>query len=175
MPRPNSILTCILALGLGAIASAASPYSFKLNESRCRASTPDEVKWLQSSAGDKDKWVPFLAFTRTCPVISPNKRTVLLLITASAERYYKHQPGRQAAAVPLPPARLFLPHGHLCGTLLYAFPDDPPLEMSVRFTDWRDSLPFKLEMEITDPTAAGNRRITLLWDPAANTYQEKTK
>jgi len=157
-------------LALAFTLNAEAPHSFKVNASQCRTATPGEIKWLPV------EWAPFSAFTRACPVLGPGKRKDLLLITPSAENYYKHQPGTQANAVKLPAARLYLPGGRFCGTLPYAFPDDPPLEMSVRFSEWRGgSVPTKIDLEISDPTASGDRRMVMLWDPATQMYQEKNK
>jgi hypothetical protein len=165
MTQPTILFLLAVAI------SAAAPDSFKLSDSQCRPATAAEIKWLAPS--------PELApYARTCAIPGPGKRPALLLVTVSAERFYKHQPGTQADAVKLPAARVFFPDGRLAATLPYAFPDDPPIEMSVRFTEWRAAgLPAKIDIDITDPTATGNRRAALVWNAATKSYlqQEKNK
>jgi len=168
MAPQHKIFAILIALAF--TFNAGAQHSFKVNASQCRAATPEELKWLPA------EWTPFRIFTRACPVLGPGRRTDLLLISPSAEKFYKSQPGTQANAVKLPAARLYLPGGRFCGTLPYAFPDDPPVEMSVRFSEWRGgSVPTKIDLEISDPTASGNRRTAMVWDPVTRMYQEKNK
>ena len=143
----------------------AAEYSFPVLERQCRQATAPEQKWLPA------EWQKFSGFVRSCQILNNKGAHVVLLLSVSAPMYYRSLPGRNADQVALPKSLLFLPDGSHCGELPYAFPDDPPVEMQVRFTIWRNDFPQRIEIAVKDPTASGNRKLTQNWDPNRRRYR----
>ena len=88
----------------------------------------------------------------------------MLLVSVHADLYYKGQPGKSVHQVKMPSPLLFLPSGDVLGSLPYNFPDDPPAELRVTFDQWVGDFPERIELQLIDPRAAGDRSLPpLIW------------
>jgi hypothetical protein len=74
----------------------------------------------------------------------------------------------------MPQPLLFSPGGSQLGTLPYNFPDDPPLQLHVTFTDWVRGFPQRIDLRVIDPTAGGDRDLpSLVWDEPRSRYMSR--
>lgn len=155
----------LCALGLSWPAAGAPPRKVVANSIRSSPLTAAQQKWLPA------EWKPFFAYTRVFSIRNSKHASIVLLVSPNAPRYYRAQPGNSVAQVQLPHALLFTPEGEAIGSLPSAFPDDPPAELRVTFTDWKADFPQRIELFETDPRASGNRALPdLVWDASRKTF-----
>jgi hypothetical protein len=155
----------LCALGLTGFAAGARPWKVVANSVRSSPLTATQRKWLPA------EWEPFLAYTRVFSIQNSKRKGVVLLVSPNAPRYYRAQAGKSVAQVQLPHALLFTSEGEAIGSLPSAFPEDPPAELRVTFTDWKAGFPQRIELFETDPRASGNRALPeLVWDASRKTF-----
>jgi hypothetical protein len=129
-----------------------------------------EKSWLPA------EWAPFLRYVKVCPARQAGAKPAVLLVSVFAVDYYKDQPGNVVQQVEMPRPILFSPTGTVLGRLPVNFPDDPPEELQVTFSDWQASFPARVELFVKDPAAGGNRSLRpLLWDRQRSVYQQQPK
>ena len=155
-----------MVAGISTISSAQVKVA--VNPNRCLRLSEAQREWLTP------EWQPYLKFSRICPVKDSQRQTVILLLSVRADLYYKAQPGESVTMAVLPHPILFLPSGHVAGSLPYNFPDDPPAELRVTFTRWEHDFPQQIELFLTDPRASGNRSLpALVWSESQRKYLAK--
>jgi len=79
----------------------------------------------------------------------------VLLVSPNAPRYYRAQPATAWRKCNCHTRLLFTPEGEAIGSLPSAFPDDPPAELRVTFTDWKADFPQRIELFETDRARQG--------------------
>jgi hypothetical protein len=165
-------------MGLSAVAQAALALFVCVSSS---SATAAELKSAQCrSAGDlilqglPAEWQAFRKFVMDCPVRSPAGSHALSLIAVSAERYYRQLPSG-TTMIKMPKPLLYSQQHTVIGELPLNFPDDPPAELHITFTDWHNGFPNLIKLHVQDPAAAGNRDLApLRWDAAARRYTAAT-
>lgn len=140
------------------VADAGEATKIVANGLRQRRLSRAEQKWLSAD------WKPFLPYTRIVAIKNSRHVDVVLLISVQAASYYRAQPGSTTALIELPHALLFSPSGADLGSLPHTFPDDPPIELRVTFTDWRHDFPRRIDLFVIDPRASGDHSLPpLVW------------
>jgi hypothetical protein len=167
-------------LGLSAGASAAvlalfvcvsspSAIAAELNSAHCRSAGDVILQGLPA------QWQSFRKFVMDCPVRSPEGSRALSLIAVSAERYYRQLPSG-ASIIKMPKPLLYSRQHTIIGELPLNFPDDPPAELHITFSDWHHGFPNLIKLHVLDPAAAGNRDLAPLhWDAAVQRYTAVTQ
>lgn len=162
--RFSLLLWIVTVLSVNAFGHANSR-KLVLNPQRCRILSETQKDWLTA------EWQPFLEHTRVCTVRNSKNETIVFLISVYADLYYKAQSGNPVPQIRMPNPLLFLPSGDDAGSLPYNFPDDPPAELRVTFTDWNQDFPQRIDLYLTDPRAAGDRSLpSLRWDKSQKKY-----
>ena len=148
----TAAMAALLTIGCGE--AADKPYA--ASAATCTPPTPAVLQWL-----DPSQWRQFERDVRVCRVAQGRAPAALLIVSVWADLYYKDKPGgTQTVAMPKP--LLFTPAGKLVGELPSNFPSDPPAELIVRFTDWRQDFPNEIRLCVSSPTAAGDQALTPL-------------
>jgi hypothetical protein len=136
-----------------------------VDPAHCTRLSDAQKQWLTP------EWQRYLEYTRICAIGNRRSETALFLVSVHADLYYKSQPGQPVHQVTLPNPLLFLPSGDVLGSLPYNFPDDPPAELRVTFTQWEQGFPERIELYLTDPRAAGSRPLPpLRWNAAQRKF-----
>lgn len=125
---------------------------------------------LPAALAKDEAWKRLERFVVRCAVTDVRKATKLIVVSVSAPAYYAAQKGKNVDQIALPAARILGAQGEAFGKLPYAFPDDPPVSMRLRFLEWRDGQAQRIEMRISDPTASGNRTEYLRWRAEKKEY-----
>jgi hypothetical protein len=168
-PRGLSGVAYAAALALLACISNSSAIAAELKSAQCRIAGDVILQGLPA------EWQPFRKFVMDCPVRSPAGSRALSVIAVSAERYYRQLPSG-ATMVKMPKPLLYSRQRTIIGELPLNFPDDPPAELHVTFTDWHGGFPNLIKLHVQDPAAAGNRDLAPLhWDAAAQRYTATTQ
>jgi hypothetical protein len=141
-----------------------------LKPESCTTVSDQQKLWLTQ------EWSQFSRYVRACPVKESTEKTAIVLVSIDAAGYYKDQAGTDAPQVRFPRPILFSPTGKVLGRLPYNFPDDPPTELRVTFSDWRGGFPMRVDMFIKDPAAGGDRNLRpLVWNRQREEYQQPPK
>lgn len=160
-------LAAALALFVGV--SSPSAAAAELNPAQCRNAGDAVLQRLPA------EWQPFRKFVMECPVRSPEGSRALSLIAVSAERYYRQLPSG-ASVIKMPKPLLHSRQHAVIGELPLNFPDDPPAELHITFSDWHLGFPNLIKLHVLDPAAGGNRDLApLRWDTAAQRYTAVTQ
>jgi hypothetical protein len=161
----------LLALQLLCAGTAAcEPARVTVNPNSCTAVSQQQKLWLPA------EWTPLYRYVRACPIEQVGTKPAILLVSVFAADYYKDQPGDGVPQVKMPRPILFSPTGKVLGRLPYNFPDDPPTELQVTFSDWQAGFPARVELFLKDPAAGGDRRLRpLVWDRQRAEFQPEPK
>jgi hypothetical protein len=150
--------------------AACEPGRLALKPESCTTLSNQQKLWLTQ------EWTQFSRYVRACAVKESTEKTAVVLISIDVAGYYKDQPGTDAPQVKFPRPILFSPTGKVLGTLPYNFPDDPPTELRVTFSDWRRGFPMRIEMFLKDPAAGGDRNLRpLVWNPRREEFLQTPK
>ena len=144
----------LLGLCLSAYVSAAehSQRAFLPNETLCKAPSPIQETWLDAA------WANYLQYVRVCRIAAADGRDSVMLISVWADLYYSDRTISEPIAQ-LPKPLLVNPTGARLGELPVNFPSDPPVELNIYFSDWRNGLPNRIDLCVVSPTASGNQRL----------------
>ncbi len=147
---------------------APQPAPLHLLASTCRPVNETQRSWLGSDFAAVD------GYAIACPVAADAGTTALILMSVDAYAIERDlSPGSPAPQ--LPKGRLYLPSGREVGTLPFAYPFDPPVSLDVTFSNWREGLPRRVELNLEDPAAGGNRSLSALqWDEEKQRYAESS-
>lgn len=157
---------CHLALGN---CQSAAARAFVPDAGLCKPPTRTELAWLV-----EPDWRPFSDYIRVCRVENGKRNAALYIVSVWAGLYYRDKPsGTVTAAMPKP--LLFNTQGKRIGKLPVNFPEDPPVELHVEFTDWRNGFPYQIRLCVISETASGNQALPVMRYIASNqTYVQHT-
>lgn len=145
-----------IAILLTSACGEAADRPFAPSEANCTPPSPAVLQWLEAS-----QWRPLEPYVRVCGVSQGRAAPALLVVSVWADLYYRDKPSG-AQTIPMPKPLLFTPAGKLVGELPSNFPADPPAELIVRFTEWRQGFPNEIRLCVTSPTASGDQALTPL-------------
>ena len=150
----------------GSFWSQAMARAYSPNLKTCRAPTKSQSAWL-----DAADWGKFAKSVRICPIAKLHLKPGVLIASVWADLYYSKQAdGAETVAMPNP--ILFSATGERLGRLPTNFPRDPPAELSLSFSDWRNGVPFRISMCVISPTASGNQRLDpIQYQPDLKRYE----
>lgn len=155
----------VLWLVTATLGACATP-AFVPSPEACRALAPAQRAWV----GDRADWSPYLAHVRACNVRGPGGASALLVVSVWADLLYAATPG-PATTIALPLPLLLDRNGRELGTLPANFPSDPPAELELRFSQWRDGRPHRIGLCLRSPAAGGDQPLPALrFDPASGRY-----
>jgi hypothetical protein len=137
-----------------------------LDAKRCRSLGDAEKKWLTHEL------VEFERFVIVCPLEAPRGRTVLYVLSVDGDLIVQTF-SPNAIAPTLPKAIIVARDGARLGTLPYAFPFDPPVNLDVTFADWAGDFPRTIELYLEDPAVAGSRKLPAMkWDQKLKAFRD---
>lgn len=158
----NSVAACLLTVTLCACATPA----FVPTQKTCQPLTAAQRAWI----GGRPDWSNHLAHVRACTVRNAAGAPALLVVSVWADSLYAATPG-PVTTVALPLPLLFDPTGRELGTLPANFPSDPPAELELRFSQWRDGSPRRIGLCLRTPAAGGDQPLPALhFDPGSGRY-----
>lgn len=147
-------------------AARNSSRAVPLDARQCRALKENEKPWVDPGWGDLAR------FAIICPLESSRGTPVLYVLSVDGDRVVQ-SPGQGPIAPKVPEAVILTPDGVTVGTLPFAFPFDPPVNLYVTFTGWSGDFPHTIELYVEDPAVSGNRKLSpLRWDPARKRFEE---
>ncbi len=153
-----------LLAGLLPAQAAPAPYSVRLDARACQAA-PSRAASLGPA------WQTLAAYVQDCPVRGPDGRRGLTVVIVRVDRVYARFV-HQRIDFTIPDPVLLGPGGTRLGQLPEGFPVDPPGALRVRFVQWRDGLPRRIDLYEAGESALPPHALDpMRWDPAGLSYR----
>jgi hypothetical protein len=116
------------------------------------------------------QWQPFAAHIQACVVIDPAGMPALEIIAVSVTSLAEMKPHR-SEALALPKPLILLPGGRIAGRLPYNYPQAPPAATTLRFSDWHEGVPARIDVQVSGPaTSETHATRRLQWDAQRGEY-----
>ncbi len=115
------------------------------------------------------EWQTFAADIDECSLRGADGAVAVRVVAVSAKKFYARQPDG-APTVGMPKPLIVSATGKTIGRLPYNYPDDPPFASALNFEDWRDGLPRRIRIAVTDPTVSGDHELAMTWDESKGEY-----
>lgn len=136
---------------------AGYPGFVELNSTVCVPIDQQHAEKLPST------WHKYLTFTKICPLSkTPTSKALFYIVSVWTDDYLTTK--RSNMWEEFPSSIIVDDHMNILGTLPVIFPIEAPLEPTIHFGRWKDSMPIEIRIDVYDPTVSGDRYYApLIW------------